>query len=108
MIETLRTPDERFENLPGFAFAPHYVDDVPGYRYEGVAGTTDWVPFDQSRADLAFQIVEYARVEAEGGIPYTFSDGAGGHLTAAEAIERYQATGGSPLSKWQMHLFRRV
>ncbi len=84
------------------------VDDVPGYRYEGVAGTTDWVPFDQSRADLAFQIVEYARIEAEGGIPYTFSDGAGGHLTAAEAIERYQATGGSPLSKWQMHLFRRV
>lgn len=83
------------------------VDDVPGYRYEGVAGTTDWVPFDQSRADLSTQVVEYAKVEAEGGIPYTFSDGAGGHLTATEAIERYRATGESPLSKWQMHLFRR-
>ena len=21
-----RTPDERFENLPGYDFAPHYVD----------------------------------------------------------------------------------
>jgi haloalkane dehalogenase len=28
---TLRTPDERFANLPGFPFAPHYVD-VNGLR----------------------------------------------------------------------------
>ncbi len=84
------------------------VDDVPGYRYEGVAGTTDWVPFDQSRADLSTQVVEYAKVEAEGGIPYTFGDGDGGHLTATEAIDRYRATGESPLSKWQMHRFVRV
>jgi len=26
----LRTPDERFENLPGFPFAPHYLEDLPG------------------------------------------------------------------------------
>jgi haloalkane dehalogenase len=25
-MEALRTPDERFENLPGYGFAPHYVD----------------------------------------------------------------------------------
>lgn len=25
-LELLRTPDDRFENLPGFPFAPHYVD----------------------------------------------------------------------------------
>jgi haloalkane dehalogenase len=30
-IEFLRTPDGRFENLPGFSFAPHYVDELPGY-----------------------------------------------------------------------------
>ncbi len=30
-IEALRTPDERFASLPGFDFAPHYVDDLPGY-----------------------------------------------------------------------------
>lgn len=31
-IEARRTPDERFENLPGYAFAPHYVDDLTGYE----------------------------------------------------------------------------
>jgi pimeloyl-ACP methyl ester carboxylesterase len=30
-IEALRTPDERFANLPGYAFAPHYLNDLPGY-----------------------------------------------------------------------------
>lgn len=25
-MEVLRTPDERFENLPGYPFSPHYVD----------------------------------------------------------------------------------
>ncbi|HEY1599113.1 MAG TPA: haloalkane dehalogenase [Pirellulales bacterium] len=30
-MKTLRTPDERFENLPGFDFAPHYVE-VNGLR----------------------------------------------------------------------------
>jgi len=32
MPEILRTPDDRFANLPGFPFAPHYVDDLPGYE----------------------------------------------------------------------------
>ncbi len=31
-IEARRTPDDRFEGLPGFAFAPHYVDVLPGYE----------------------------------------------------------------------------
>ena len=33
-MKILRTPDERFENLPGFAFAPHYgeVPDGEGGR----------------------------------------------------------------------------
>lgn len=30
-MEFLRTPDERFAALPGYAFAPHYVDDLPGH-----------------------------------------------------------------------------
>jgi len=30
-MEILRTPDERFSNLPGYAFEPHYVD-VDGVR----------------------------------------------------------------------------
>ena len=31
-IEAKRTPDERFVDLPAFAFAPNYVDDLPGYE----------------------------------------------------------------------------
>ena len=36
MIKALRTPDDRFENLPDFDFAPQYVDSLPGY--EGLRG----------------------------------------------------------------------
>lgn len=32
MIDALRTPDDRFEGLPSFAFAPHYVKDLLGYE----------------------------------------------------------------------------
>lgn len=31
MIEALRTPDACFGDLPGYPFAPHYRDDLPGY-----------------------------------------------------------------------------
>ena len=30
-MKLLRTPDERFENLPDFSFEPHYVE-VDGIR----------------------------------------------------------------------------
>ncbi len=30
--DALRTPDDRFENLPGYDFTPNYVDDLPGYE----------------------------------------------------------------------------
>ena len=36
MIDALRTPDERFENLPGFQFGAHYLENLPGY--EGLRG----------------------------------------------------------------------
>jgi len=31
MSGILRTPDERFANLPGYPFAPHYLSDLGGY-----------------------------------------------------------------------------
>lgn len=31
-IEALRTPDGRFQDLPDYAYAPHYVDSLPGYE----------------------------------------------------------------------------
>ncbi len=34
MIETLRTPDERFVGLPGYSFNPNYIDDLA--EYEGL------------------------------------------------------------------------
>jgi len=32
MLDILRTPDDRFANLPGYPFAPHYVSDLDGYE----------------------------------------------------------------------------
>jgi pimeloyl-ACP methyl ester carboxylesterase len=29
-MNALRTPDSRFIDLPGYPFAPHYIDDLPG------------------------------------------------------------------------------
>lgn len=31
-MDVLRTPDERFANLPGFAYPPNYIDDLRGYE----------------------------------------------------------------------------
>lgn len=31
-MESLRTDDRRFANLPGFNFAPHYIEGLPGYE----------------------------------------------------------------------------
>lgn len=31
-MECLRTDDKQFQNLPDFPFAPHYVDDLPGFE----------------------------------------------------------------------------
>ncbi|MCR9080274.1 MAG: haloalkane dehalogenase [Hyphomonadaceae bacterium] len=30
--DAVRTPDDRFSGLPDYAFAPNYVDDLPGYE----------------------------------------------------------------------------
>jgi hypothetical protein len=85
------------------------ADDVPGYRYERLLASTDWVPFDLDRPDLAVCLDDYAAEEARGGLAYSFADEAlSGHITATEALARHRATGMSPLSKWQIHLFRRT
>ena len=31
-IEALRTTEERFAQLPGYTFRPHYLDDLKGYE----------------------------------------------------------------------------
>jgi haloalkane dehalogenase len=32
LAQVLRTPEQRFANLPGFAFSGHYIDDLEGVR----------------------------------------------------------------------------
>ncbi len=50
-VNALRTPDERFADLPDFPFPPHYVDDLPGY--EGLrAHYMDVGPRDAERTFL--------------------------------------------------------
>lgn len=50
-IDALRTPEERFENLPDFDYPVHYADDLPGY--EGLrAAWVDAGPEDAERTFL--------------------------------------------------------
>lgn len=50
-LDCLRTPDARFAGLPDFAYAPHYVDTLPGY--EGLrAHYLDEGPRDAARTYL--------------------------------------------------------
>ncbi len=86
-------------------------DDVPGYEYHGLVASTDWVPFDMSRADLGKQVVEYADEEGRGGADYYFCDPTSAEektINARQALKIYRATGLSPLSKWQNYLFIRL
>jgi haloalkane dehalogenase/tRNA(adenine34) deaminase len=32
MIDALRTPESRFSSLPGYAFQPHYIEDLAGFE----------------------------------------------------------------------------
>ena len=47
-MKTLRTPDERFTDLPGFPFSPHYTEVPPG---DGEGGTLRVHHVDEGPAD---------------------------------------------------------
>ena len=49
-IKALRTPDERFSNLPDFDYPVSYADDIPGY--EGLRGA--WIDTGAKDADRVF------------------------------------------------------
>jgi pimeloyl-ACP methyl ester carboxylesterase len=51
MIEAVRTPDDRFADLPGFPYQPRYLEDLPGF--EGLrAARIDEGPPDAPRTFL--------------------------------------------------------
>ncbi len=62
-IEALRTPDDRFQDLPDWPYPPHYIDDLPGYdglrvHYvdEGPGDARPRVPVPAWRADLGLSV----------------------------------------------------
>ena len=80
--------------------------ETPGFRHDGVAASTDLVPFDMGRADLKRDVLTYAREERRRGLTYAFRNPRVPQtpMTAIEAWNHFQATGESPLSRWQSHL----
>lgn len=84
---------------------------VSGYRYLGVAASTESVPFDLARADLLSCLRNYALEEHRGGMPYTFFASAEEDermMDARSALRNYEEHGVSPYTKWQTHLFQRI
>jgi len=83
--------------------------DVGGFAYNGPLETTDWVPFDQSRADLRAALDGYVAEERRSGEPYSFfHPDEDLELNAAEAKRLHAETSASPRSQWRMHRFTRL
>jgi hypothetical protein len=80
-----------------------------GFTYEGLASSTDWVPFDLGRPELLDCLKLYAKEETKGGMTYAFKENIRSDarvINAREALNNHTRYGVSPLSKWQTHLFR--
>ena len=85
------------------------ASETPGFTHEEMVGSSDWVEFDQGRSDLRHQLEEYAIEEQRGGIKYAFGDPrrhGQSSINAREALDLFQETGVSPLTQWQIHLYR--
>ncbi len=86
------------------------VQKIPGFSYEGVIASTEWVPFDLQRPALYHYLELYVEEERRGGLPYVFAnpEDSDVYMDAQAALANFQRVGLSPLSKWQTHLFRYV
>jgi SAM-dependent methyltransferase len=92
----------------GISRVERLCQEAPGFMYEGVLSSTDWVPFDLRRPDLLHCLHLYAQEERRGGLSYSFRHPDESHqesISAQAALAHYQTTGKSPLTKWQTHLF---
>jgi haloalkane dehalogenase len=41
-IDAVRTPDERFAELAGFDYTPHYLEDLPGFEGSRLHDSDEW------------------------------------------------------------------
>ncbi len=84
--------------------------ECPGFSYEGILASTDWVPFDLDRPDLMHCLELYAQVEDRGGPEYEFGGiegGVTGMTDARTALAEFQRSRRRPLTKWLTYLFVR-
>lgn len=86
------------------------LTDAPGYTYGGVLTSSGWVPFDLRRPDLRQNLRDYVNEESAGGLRYEFGRPfeAETSCDARAAQAWFEQTGESPLSRWEVHLFRRT
>lgn len=85
------------------------ASDVGGFTYNGVLGSTGWVPFDQNRTDLRAALSWYVAEESRTGEKYSFRHPhQDRQIDAAEAQRLGTITGASPRTQWRMHRFTRL
>ncbi|MBK6713189.1 MAG: methyltransferase [Chloroflexi bacterium] len=86
------------------------LTDAPGYAYGGVLASSGWVPFDLQRPDLRQNLRDYVNEESAGGLRYEFGRPSGAETScdAQTAQTWFEQTGESPLSRWEVHMFRRT
>jgi hypothetical protein len=95
----------------GRARLEQLIKEVDGYAYKGLLYSTECVPFDLTRPDLLHCLKLYAQQEKNGDLEYTFinpESPQAGYINAQAALNYYKATGRSPLTKWQTHLFEYI
>jgi SAM-dependent methyltransferase len=80
------------------------------YKNGGVLASTEQVEFSLGRTDLLECIQAYADEEKLGGTKYEFNNPMNGEneiIDARTAITLYEKHQKNPLTKWQVHLFRK-
>lgn len=78
------------------------------YGFLGVLASSELVPFDLERPDLLESLRDYRMEEARGGTAYEFPTREGRPMTATQALAHFNATGLSPLTRWQVLGFERT
>ena len=102
-IEALRTPEERFANLPGFTFRPHYIEDLAGY--EGLRLHY----LDERPVRAAAEVQTYLCLHGEPSWAYLYRKMIPVFLARGIArLRRISSASGGRTSRWTMRSIRSV